>query len=139
MPPREKLVSAVKNSVAWPGGFGKQDGLGLAAQRPDGEPQPVQGGAAADDHLPARRVFQQLALGVGVQLGRLLSDGEPPRLRVVHRRRARRHLDQVAGLPGQVRCRVVVCLGRVGHTAHAPPGAPPTAESKVLPSQAERP
>jgi hypothetical protein len=49
-----------------PTGFGKQVDLGLVVQRADREPQAEQGGAAADDHLPAREVFHQLAAGVGI-------------------------------------------------------------------------
>jgi hypothetical protein len=46
--------------------FGEQVDVGLVAQRADREPQPEQGRAAADDHLPARQVFHQLAAGVGI-------------------------------------------------------------------------
>jgi hypothetical protein len=68
---------------------------------PHPEPQPEQGGAAAYEHLPADRIHPQLAVLVAIQLDRGLADPEPPRLRIVHRRRTGRGRDQVASLIGQ--------------------------------------
>ena len=74
-------------------------------------------------------------LGMSLALDRLFGDGEPPRLGVVHRRCAGRHLDQVASPFGQIRPWVLRCPACLGHVLHAREGAPPTARPKVPPAR----
>ena len=63
------------------------------------QPQPEQGSAAADQHLPADRVHRpQPPAAVGMDLQSATRDPEPPGLGVVHRRSPRRRRDQEAGL-----------------------------------------
>jgi hypothetical protein len=74
---------------------------GQVPEGPDGQPQPEQRRAAADQHLPADRVVTRLARGIGPQLDHLRVDTEPPWLAVMDRRRAGRGGDQVPGVAGE--------------------------------------
>ena len=77
------------------------------------QPQPEQGGTAADQHLPAGRVGPQLAPRVAPQLDRAGADPEPPRLSVVHRWRCHGGIQQVGDhLPARVGKVLVYVIGQ---------------------------
>ncbi len=86
-----------------PARLGQQAHDGTVPERTHREPQPEQGGAAADQHLPARPVRRQLAARVAVQLDHGLPRHEAPRLGVVHRRCPGRGRDQGSSVAGQDR------------------------------------
>ena len=97
---------------------------GHVPEGPDGQPQPEQRRAAADQHLAADRVVARLARGIGPQLDRVLADPEPPRLAVMDRRRPRGRGDQVLGAAGEKPRSFRRALGHARFRVAHPPTIP---------------
>jgi len=110
----------------------------LVADPPDRQPQAKQRCAAADQHLPRRQVAAQLAVAVRMELDRVRSDPEQPRLGVEYRRSARGGREQSVDDAGRKRhrsCLVPLVLPgrlctrrlypvRLCHATHLLVGAP---------------